>query len=201
MAGKDEQVAHRVFEPFKRLGLYFRKSPDLSTYLGHKFEKAVDFLLSWPFQIEFKGTEKDGVLRDRLTEIQHELLSKWGGHVLLLMEDPEPRAPLPKGGDLYLVPYQAYKEFEEATSGQRKSIRRHKGFRAFGADEFLKPYQLEYHRGWVIPKDHPFWIDFRDWADRFNSVITSIEEWRDEGFGSTSNHRTADRVVERSCVA
>jgi hypothetical protein len=178
MAGKAEKYVHGLLQPFTRRGWWLKKNTDWSAAFGAK-EQGVDYNLAMAsIQIEVKNTDKDGVLSDKPTRVQSELLDRHGGFVFLVMWD-EGYPRLPEGGDGYLVPWPAYQDFIEATSLQRKSVRRHRGFRAYGADEYLADYKLEWRDGrFRIPPAHPFWDEVISRAEKLHGEAESIIAWR-----------------------
>jgi len=157
MSGKGEKYVHGLLKPFTNKGWWLKKNTDWNKVFSGK-EEGVDYNLALSsIQIEVKNTDASGALTDKPSQIQRDLLEKYGGFIFLILWDAGyPR--LPEGGDGYLVPWRAYQQFEEDTSRQRKSIRRHKGKRAYGADEFLSEYRLDWKDGrFRIPAAHPFW--------------------------------------------
>ena len=178
MAGKAEKYVPGLMHSFLERGWWLKKNTDWNAVFGSK-EEGVDYNLAMAsIQIEVKNTNKDGVLSDRPSRVQRELLDRYGGYVFLVMwEQGYPK--LPEGGDGYLVPWPAYKDFEEATSAQRKSVRRRRGFRAYGADEHLADYKLVWRDGrFRIPPEHPFWDEVIARADRLQADVESILAWR-----------------------
>jgi hypothetical protein len=178
MAGKAEKYVRDLFRKGIEQGWWLKKNTDWNKVIGAK-EEGVDYNLALAsIQVEVKNTDKDGVLTDRISEVQAELLDRYGGFVFLVMWD-EGYPRLPGGADAYLVPWEVYKWFDEETQKQRKSIRRHKGFRAYGADEYLADYILEWKDGrFAIPPDHPFWDTVLERVEVLQEQTDSIRTWR-----------------------
>jgi hypothetical protein len=196
MAGKAESYLLGLMRPLTAKGWWLKKNTDWNVIFGSK-EEGVDYVLAMAsLQIEVKNSNKDGALIDEPTKVQRDLLNKYGGYIFLVMWD-EGYPRLPKGGDGYLVPWPAYQDFMEATSLQRKSVRRHKGFRAYGADEYLEDYRLEWEDGhFHIPPHHPFWDEIIARADKLQAQVESIKAWR--ASARQGDGRYVDKVREQT---
>jgi len=175
MAGKAEHFVPKMLQNLtKEYGMWLKKNTDMTAFLKTK-EPGVDYNLALAsIQIEVKNSDKNGVLSDKISEIQEKLLNDYGGFVFLVMWDEDyPR--LPKGGDAYLVPWKNYQKFIEDTSVKGKAIRRHATVRSFGADDFLKDYSLEWDKGtWTIPSKNPFWSTLQERSDQLSKFIKEL---------------------------
>lgn len=190
MAGKAEGFLRKIIVASLAGydGWWLKKNTDMNAY-GLK-EAGVDYNLALVnLQVEVKNSNREGVLDDMPTPAQVKLLDQHGGFILLVMwEAGYPR--LPQGGDAYLVPWPVYQDFLRATDVKGKSIRRHTTARAFGADQYLRPYQLTWQAGgWHIPLAHPFWDEMIARAARLAQFIECLQQRRAEGVAHVIGNR------------
>lgn len=200
MAGKAEKFARPLLSDLTaRYGWWLKNNTDMTQF--GLVEPGVDFALSLAtIQIEVKNTDKDGVLADAPSKAQTEQLDKHGGFILLVMWD-KGYPPLPKGGDGYLVPWEAYKEFLRLTDVKGKSTRRRSTARAFGADELLAPYKLDWEPGtkrgkdgrFVIPAEHVFWQEL---LGRTRRLVAQVKEIKSGLERHDAKERTSGNPIE-----
>lgn len=179
--GRAEDQFRRAMGDLVKNGgpLFLRNLLDL-THFGVA-EPGCDFQLSLgTILIECKNTDRSGVLVDRPSDRQTKQLEDHGGFIFLGMWD-EGYPALPKGADLYMIPWEAYKTEVIANQDIKgKSFRRHATARAIGADQAISPlYKCGYKRGSgaIIGNDNPFWLACEA---RSETALNAIKEMKIE---------------------